>query len=24
LDIYQPKNYKPANMALLEPVANLN
>jgi rare lipoprotein A len=24
LDIYQPTNYKPANMALLEPVANLN
>jgi rare lipoprotein A (peptidoglycan hydrolase) len=24
LDIYQPRNYKPANMALLEPVANLN
>jgi rare lipoprotein A len=24
LDIYQPTNYKPTNMALLEPVANLN
>jgi len=24
LDIYQPTNYKPANLALLEPVANLN
>jgi rare lipoprotein A len=24
LDIYQPTNYKPANMALLDPVANLN
>ena len=24
LDLYQPTSYKPANMALLEPVANLN
>jgi rare lipoprotein A len=24
LDIYQPTNHKPANMALLEPVATLN